>query len=618
MSEKTKDGRVRKEARFSSFNDEKKSKVDRPENMSAAAKKMLLLLKDSRGKVILVIIISIISTVLSIVGPVYLGDIIDTITELIKVKLTGQPLDLTRIKGILLTIIAIYAGSSLAGFFQHFIMAGINRDLVFTLRKKLNDKLSVLPLKYFDTNTKGDIISRVTNDIDNIQNTFQNNLIQILTSVISVVGVFGIMLYISPRMTLISLIVLPFGLIIALFVLKASRKYFRENWKTMGELNGHIEEMYSGHKIVRIFGHTGKAKEEFNEINHELYNIGRKAQFLSGILMPIVNFTSNIGYILICVFGGLYVVHGEMTIGEITVFIVYSKLFMQPIVDISNIANHLQSSLASAERVFEVLEQEDEPEDSSEAHLSGKVTGGVEIENVNFSYSPDKPLIKDLNVKVKPGQLVALVGPTGAGKTTIVNLLMRFYDVNTGCIRVDGTDITSVPREELRSVFGMVLQDTWLFEGSIRDNIAYGRSDASFEEIVSAAKAAKADHFINTLSEGYDTKLEEGASNISQGQRQLLTIARAILADPDILILDEATSSVDTRTELLIQKGMGNLMKNRTNFVIAHRLSTIRDADIILVMNDGRIIEQGTHDELLKNGGFYSELYRAQFTGATI
>ena len=555
---------------------------------------------------------------LNIIGPVYLGDIIDHITELIKVKLNGQPLDLSAIGRVLMTILAIYTASSLAAFLQHFTMAGLNRDLIFKMRRLLNQKLSHLPLRYFDSRTKGDILSRVTNDIDNIQNTFQNNLIQVITSVVSVVGVFAIMLYISPIMTLISVIVLPFGLLLALVLLRVSRRYFRENWRTMGDLNGHIEEMYTGHKIVKVFGHTRRSVAEFTEINNELCDVGRKAQFYSGMLAPLITFTSNIGYILICIFGGIFVVRGDMTIGDMTVFFVYSKLFMQPIVDMSNIVNNLQSSLASAERVFEVLEQESEPEDAAENHLSDSRRKSVSLEHVDFSYAAEKTLIKDLNLTVRPGQLVALVGPTGAGKTTIVNLLMRFYDIDAGVIRIDGTDIRTVPRDELRHVFGMVLQDTWLFEGTVRDNIAYGRSDATMEQIVAAAEAAHADHFIRMLPDGYDTVLEEDAANISQGQRQLLTIARAILADPDILILDEATSSVDTRTELLIQNAMKELMAERTSFVIAHRLSTIRKADAILVMDEGSIVETGTHDELIAKGGFYKELYDAQFAGATI
>lgn len=595
----------------------KEKRKDRPENLRASAKKMTKLLFEHKASVIFVLIISIVATVLNNIGPVYLGDIIDNITELIKVKLTGEPLDFTRIKQIILTILVIYLSSSFMTFLQHYVMAGINRNLIFSMRDRLNRKLSTLPLSYFDSRARGDILSRVTNDIDNIQNTFQNNLVQILTSVVSVIGVFVIMMIISPLMTLISVVALPAGLICAYFILNVSRKYFRLNWSTLGTLNGHIEEMYTGHRIVKVFGYTDEAVNIFRKTNGELCEIERKAQFFSGILNPIIAFISNIGYVLICIFGGIFVLQGKISLGDMTVFFVYSKLFMQPIVDLSNITNSLQSSLASAERVFEILEEKDEPADvDGGEELQGNLP--VEFRNVDFSYTEGKEFITDLNITVNPGQLVALVGPTGAGKTTVVNLLMRFYDVTGGEILLGGKDIRNMPRETLRRHFGMVLQDTWLFAGTVADNIAYGKDGASREDIISAAKTAMADEFISALPEGYDTVLDEGGGNLSQGQQQLLTIARAILSDPEIIILDEATSSVDTRTELLIQEGMNRLMANRTNFVIAHRLSTIRNADVILVMNDGAIVESGTHDSLMAKNGFYKEIYEAQFSGATL
>jgi len=596
----------------------KEMKNDKPKNMSATAKKMLGLLWEKKASLIFVVVICIIATALNTIGPAYLGDIIDQITELIKVKLTGDSLDFAEIKRILLFIFCIYAASSVMAFFQHFVMAGINRNMIFSMRAKLNAKLSVLPLKYFDNQLNGDILSRVTNDIDNIQNTFQANLIQIISSVVSVIGVFVVMLTISPVMTFVSIISLPAGLVGAGFILRKSRKYFRLNWSTLGRLNGHIEEMFTGHRIVRVFGHTEKAEEDFTAINDELCEIDRKAQFLSGILNPLINLTSNFGYVVICVVGGILIINDKLTIGDMTAFFVYSKLFMQPIVDLSNITNTLQSSLASAERVFDVLEQDSEVAESNEKHVDKTKRAEIVFDHVDFSYTPEKELIKDLNITVKPGQLVALVGPTGSGKTTVINLLMRFYDVNGGAIRINGDDIRDISRNELRSLFGMVLQDTWLFEGTVKENIAYGCDSATDEMIEDAAKLARADYFIRMLPDGYDTVLVEGGANLSQGQRQLLTIARAILSDPEVIILDEATSSVDTRTEVQIQNGMKALMSGKTNFVIAHRLSTIREADVILVMNDGVIVESGSHDSLIADGGFYKELYEAQFAGSTL
>ncbi len=585
---------------------------EKPKNLKATVTRFVPLLKPFIPGLIVVLIAGIIGTVLTVTGPMFLGDIVDAIKEQADIKLSGGKLDFSRINRILLIILAIYGTSALLNYIQHYIMAGVTQSVVRDLRDRVNDKLTHLPLSYIDAHSKGDILSKMMNDIDNISNTLQNNIIQIVTSAVSFIGMLALMFYVSWQLTLITLSVLPPSLVVIWLISKRSKKYFRRQWDETGNINGHIEEMYTGHKLIKVFDHEEKAIDEFDDINVELTRAGYKAQFISGIIGPILNFVSNIAYVLICVIGGIYVINGTFTLGNITTFFTYSKLFMQPLVNIGNIANNLQSSLASAERVFNLLDEPDEIPDCYDNRIE-EPKGSVEFRNVSFSYTPDAPLIKDMNLKVEPGQLVAIVGPTGAGKTTFVNLLMRFYDVNQGEILLDGQDIRSIPRENLRSVFGMVLQDTWLFEGTIMENIAYGRKDCSREEVVGAAKAARVHHFISTLPDGYETMLEENGENISQGQRQLLTIARAILANPAVLILDEATSSVDTRTEVHIQKAMNELMNGRTSFVIAHRLSTIRDADVILVMRDGAIVEQGTHEQLLKADGFYKELYASQF-----
>lgn len=597
--------------KYAAYRGSDEQQKDKPENFLKTGVKLLSLLKGDAFLVLLTVIFGCIGAYLSILGPRYLGDIINVLDTQIKIKLSSGAMDFSPIYGICKTVLIIYFFSSLLGFLQHYIMAGVVQKLITGLRSRLNHKLSVLPLSYFDSHNKGDLLSRITNDIDNINNTLQNNLIQIITSVVTFVGVFAIMLKYSVSLSLTSLMPFPICMAIAMIILRFSKAYFRSQWKITGDINGHIEEMFTGHKIVKAFGHEQSAIKEFDEINESLYHAGRKAQFLSGILSPLINFANNAGYVVICVIGGYLIIKGKQSVGAITVFMAYTKMFMQPIVDLSNIANNLQSSLASAERVFAVIEALEEKSDTAVTEISSG--SSVEFRNVDFSYTDDKPLLENLNLTVGKGELVAIVGPTGAGKTTIVNLLMRFYEVKSGQILIDGVDIQDITRSNLRHILGMVLQDTWLFEGTIRENILYSRPEATEEEFLRAVEAAKVNHFVSTLSDGYDTMLEEDGINLSAGQRQLITIARAILASPDILILDEATSSVDTRTEMQIQQAMQNLMQGRTNFVIAHRLSTIRSADQILVMDEGRIVETGTHKDLMNRQGFYAEIYNSQF-----
>ncbi len=527
---------------------------------------------------------------------------------------TGGKVDFTYIGHIVLLLIGLYIISAIFTFVQQYIMAGIGQQIVYTMREDLIAKLNRLPLKYYDSKTNGEILSRVTNDMDNISTTLQQSLTQLVTSVVTIVGVIIMMLTISPILTLVALVTLPLCAVATKGLASRSQAYFSGQQKAIGDLNGHVEEMYTGHKIVRAFGKENEAIEKFNKINDELYDVGWKAQFISGVVMPIMNFINNLGYVVVCVVGGIYVTQGKISIGDVQAFIQYTRQFTQPIVQTANIVNILQSTVASAERVFELLDEIEEKVDAVETNVIDMPKGEVVFDHVKFGYNKNALLIEDMNLIAKPGQTVAIVGPTGAGKTTLVNLLMRFYEINDGKIIIDGVDTRDITREHLRGMFGMVLQDTWLFNGTIRDNIAYGRDNATEEDIVNASKAAHCDHFIRTLPEGYNTILNEEASNISQGQKQLLTIARAILANPKILILDEATSSVDTRTEIFIQKAMGNLMKGRTSFVIAHRLSTIRDADVILVMDQGSVIEQGNHEELMKADGFYADLYNSQFS----
>jgi ATP-binding cassette subfamily B protein len=492
-------------------------------------------------------------------------------------------------------------------------MAGVSQRTVYRMRQDVDEKLSRMPLSYFDSHARGDTLSRITNDIDNIANSLQQTMTQLITAVCTIIGVLAMMFWISPLLAVISLLTVPLSIAVTVFIAKRSQQQFAQQWARTGTLNGHIEEMHTGHAIVKAFGRQQEAIERFEVENEQLFQASYRAQFLSGTMQPVMAFIANLNYVAICVIGGIQVANGQMSLGDVQAFVTYSRQFTMPITQTASIANVIQSAIASAERVFELLDEPEEVPDTALVGIRRAVAGRVELENVSFRYLPDTPLIEDLAVVVEPGQTVAIVGPTGAGKTTLVNLLMRFYEIDGGSIRIDGIDSREMSRDELRSTFGMVLQDTWLFHGTIRENIAYGRANATEEEIVAAATAAHVDHFVRTLPDGYDTILDDDATSVSQGEKQLLTIARAFLADRPILILDEATSSVDTRTEVLIQRAMAKLMVGRTSFVIAHRLSTIRDAHTILVMDHGDIVEQGTHEALLARRGFYFDLYDSQF-----
>ncbi|MFK9093742.1 ABC transporter ATP-binding protein [Bacillus salipaludis] len=580
-------------------------------------KRLITYLNPYKLQLLAVLITAIISTVFSIVSPKIMGKATTRLFEGLMAKLRGvqgAKIDFDYIGQIILLLIGLYIISAIFAYIQQYIMAGVAQKTVYNLRKEVEEKLNRLPLKYFDSRTHGEILSRAVNDVDNISTTLQQSLTQLITSVVTLLGVIVMMLSISPLMTLIVVLTIPLSFVAIMKIAKKSQIYFKGQQKSLGQLNGHVEEMYTGHKVIKVFGREQQSIETLEKTNEDLFQSGWKAQFMSGMIMPLMSFINNIGYVLVSVVGGLLVTKKAIEIGDIQAFIQYARQFSQPITQTANIANVIQSTIASAERVFEILDETEEVPEAVAAKEIMAPKGEVSFVHVSFSYKENEPLIEDMNIEVKPGQRVAIVGPTGAGKTTLINLLMRFYELNSGKILIDGIDTRELRREKLRSLFGMVLQDTWLFNSTIRDNIAYGREGATKAEIVAAAQAANADHFIRTLPEGYDTILNEEASNISQGQKQLLTIARAILANPAILILDEATSSVDTRTEVQIQKAMDHLMKGRTSFVIAHRLSTIRDADLILVMNHGTVIEKGTHEELLEKGGFYADLYNSQFT----
>ena len=588
---------------------------EKAKDFKGTMKKLISYLSPYKLAILLVIVFAIGSSVFNIVGPKILGNATTKIFEglVSKVSNSGGGIDFDAIFRTLTILASLYIISSIFSFVQTFITSDISQKVSYNLRKSISEKINKLPLNYYDKKTNGEVLSRVTNDIDAISQNLNQILSQMITSATTLIGVLIMMLSISVTMTLVSLIVIPLSLVMIMLVVRKSQKHFRAQQEYLGHTNGHIEEMYSGHNIMKAFNGEEKAIEEFDKLSDTLYNSAWKSQFLSGMMMPIMTFIGNLGYVIVAIMGGFLAIRNKIQVGDILAFIQYVRSFMQPIAQTAQIANVMQQTAAAAERVFEFLEEEEVVEDVKNPISTEGIEGAVEFDHVRFGYNEDKIIINDFSINIKPGQKVAIVVPTGAGKTTIVKLLMRFYELNGGKILIDGHDYRDFTRNDLRKIFGMVLQDTWLFNGSIMENIRYGRLDASDEQVIEAAKLAHAHHFIKTLADGYNMEINEEADNISQGQKQLLTIARAILSDPKILILDEATSSVDTRTEVLIQQAMENLMEGRTSFIIAHRLSTIKNADVILVMKDGDIVEQGTHEELLKSKGFYSELYNSQF-----
>jgi ATP-binding cassette subfamily B protein len=622
--------------------------TEKAKDFRGTLKRIVGMLRPERARIIVVLILAIISVTLAVLGPKIMGNAVNILYEGVASKKLpagvtqaqaiaglkakgestlakmlsamhlnpGHGVDFAAIERTLLLLVGIYLVSALFAWGQQYIMAGAAQRTMFRLRRDVDLKLARLPLRYFDDHSHGDVLSRMTNDIDNISQSLQQSLTQIITSALTIIGVLIMMLTISPLLAAISVLTVPLSFVLTLFIAKHSQKQFTAQWQHTGDLGGHVEEMFTGHNVVKVFGHQDEAVATFDQENEQLYQASFKAQFISGIILPVMNFVSNLNYVAIAVVGGLGVANGTMLLGGVTAFIQYSKQFTMPITQVASIMNVLQSTAASAERVFELLDEPEEEADPVAPVVLEHTRGHITLEDVSFRYLPDAPLIEDLTLDVKPGDTVAIVGPTGAGKTTLVNLLLRFYEIDHGRITVDGVDAHDMTRNDLRDLFGMVLQDTWLFTGTIHDNIAYGREGATDDEVRAAAQAARVDHFVRALPEGYDTVLDDDATAVSQGEKQLLTIARAFLSDPDILILDEATSSVDTRTEVLIQEAMVELMKDRTSFVIAHRLSTIRGADIILVMDHGHIIEQGSHKELMEARGFYYDLYASQFEGA--
>ncbi|MBO1721233.1 ABC transporter ATP-binding protein [Extibacter sp. GGCC_0201] len=587
---------------------------EKARDFKGTMKKLMNYMGKYKIAIFFVFIFAIGGTVFSIVGPKILGKATTEIFNGLVGKVSGgSGIDFAKVGMILISVLCLYAVSAAFSFIQGYIMTGISQKMTYRLRKEISEKINRMPMNYFDKMTHGEILSRITNDIDTLGQSLNQSATQVITSVTTIIGVLVMMLSISPLMTLIALLILPISMGLISLIVKKSQKYFKSQQEYLGHINGQVEEVYGGHNIVKVFNKEGDVIQTFDDTNEILYQSAWKSQFLSGMMMPVMQFVGNLGYVGVSILGGYLAIKKTIEVGDIQSFIQYVRSFTQPIQQVAQVANMLQSTAAASERVFAFLEEQEEDQTVPEPVSVDGLEGRVEFDHVHFGYNPDHTIINDFSARVEPGQKIAIVGPTGAGKTTMVKLLMRFYDVNSGSIKVDGHDIRDFNRSELRQMFGMVLQDTWLFKGSIEDNIRYGRLDASHEEVVEAAKAAHVHRFVQTLPSGYDMELNEEASNVSQGQKQLLTIARAILADPKILILDEATSSVDTRTEVRIQKAMDNLMKGRTSFIIAHRLSTIRDADMILVMKDGDIIEQGNHEELLAQNGFYAELYNSQF-----
>jgi ATP-binding cassette subfamily B protein len=591
---------------------------EKAKDFKGTAKKMLAYLGGYKTVIALVILLAVASTVFAIVSPRILGGATDELFYGLMRKVSGAGgIDFNRIARILLQLAGLYLCSVLFSFFQGYLVTGVSTKITQKLRGDIDRKIHRLPFNYFDKNTHGDVMSRITNDVDTVSQTMSQSLTQIITSITMLIGILVMMLTISPVLTLVSLLIIPLSTVFVVLIVKKSQKYFVKQHETLGLLNGHIEEMFSSHAVVKAFNGEKNSLAVFGSHNETMYETGWKSNFLSGLMFPITNIIGNIGYVAICIIGGAFAAGGTITVGGIQAFIQYVRQFNQPVTQVANIANILQQTAAAAERVFAFLgEAEETPEHEPPVTVEGKIEGRVAFEHVAFGYGPDKRIIHDFSAVVEPGRKVAIIGPTGAGKTTVVKLLMRFYAVDSGRILLDGQDIRHYTRDGLRAGFGMVLQDTWLFNGTIAENIRYGKPDATEEQMLAAAQAAQADHFVRTLPDGYHMVVNEEADNISQGQKQLLTIARSILADPQVLILDEATSSVDTRTEMLIQKAMDNLMRDRTSFIIAHRLSTIKNADLILVMRDGDIVEQGKHEELLALNGFYAELYNSQFEDA--